>query len=94
MYRLVFEDKYFELGNSLPKTYPDLNFDNHCYWRISLDNALGDFWKNIVKSPAYKNLSDEELIKAVELLEDYNTDKDLLIEHNKNSLRWRGKLKD
>ncbi len=85
------QKKYFDLGNDLPNIYPHHNFDNHCYWRIALDNAVGDMWKKKVKSPAYKNLSEEQLDKVIHLLENYKTDEQLLLEHNQNSLRWRNK---
>ncbi|MGB3590329.1 MAG: acetyltransferase [Nonlabens sp.] len=92
MNRAELEKQYFELGNRLPKQYPNKNLDNHCYWRIALDNAVQDYWKNQIKSPAYKNLSDNQIDRVVELLNNYATDEELLTIHNENSLRWRGKL--
>lgn len=91
MNRDQLQSRYFELGNELPEVYPDLNFDNHCYWRIALDNAVGDKWKNQIPSPAYKNLSDEQLEEVVLLLEKYKDDEAALIEDNQKSLKWRSK---
>lgn len=86
------ESRYFELAKSLEKHYPGLSFRDHCYWRIALDNTLGDRWDKVIRRPAYKNLDTKQLQKVNELLAKYLDDKDLLIAHNKNSLHYRGKL--
>ena len=82
---------YFDLGNQLPKIHQHLNFENHCYWRIALDNTLNAKWKDVVSSPAYKNISEEQLNHVIHLLESYKEDEQLLLEHNKISLTYRGK---
>jgi len=82
---------YFELGNQLPLIHKHLNFDNHCYWRIALDNTLSAKWKDIVPAPAYKNISEEQLNHVIHLLESYKEDEQLLLEHNRISLAYRGK---
>ena len=82
---------YFELGNQLPKIYQHLDFENHCYWRIALDNTLNAKWKDVVPSPAYKNISKAQLNQVIHLLETYKEDEQLLLEHNKISLAYRGK---
>jgi hypothetical protein len=89
--RALLEKKYFKLGNELPTNYPKKRFDNHCYWRIALDNTLGDKWDRLIDRPAYKNLSHEQLQQVISLLESYKTKEDLLVEHNEKSLQWRGK---
>lgn len=92
MNREQLEQRYKDLGNGLRSIYPKKSFFNHCYWRISLDNAIGDRWTNHVKSPAYRNLTDQQLQDTIANLENYEHDERLLMEHNTNSLRWRGKL--
>ena len=92
MNRSGLEKEYLELGNELPTIYPSLNFKNHCYWRIALDNAVGDQWNKKLVSPAYKNLSNEQLQQAVELMQSFQQDAYLLQEKNKLSLQYRGKL--
>ena len=82
---------YFDLGNQLPEIYKHLNFSNHCYWRIALDNTLLAKWKDVVPSPAYKNISEEQLNQVVQLLKSYMIDEQLLVQHNIISLGFRGK---
>jgi len=82
---------YFELGNQLPKIHQHLDFENHCYWRIALDNTLNAKWKDVVPAPAYKNISEEQLNHVIHLLESYKEDEQLLLEHNEISLAYRGK---
>ena len=68
---------------------------DHCVQRIVLDNVVGDAWRTKLtgKGPAYQQLSDEQLERAVELAAEIERDGDsLLRELNRNSLRWRGKL--
>ncbi|GAA0763255.1 acetyltransferase [Psychroflexus lacisalsi] len=82
---------YFSLGNELPKIHRHLNFDNHCYWRIALDNTMQAKWKDVVPAPAYKNISEEQFDHVIHLLKSYKGDEQLLIEHNRISLAYRGK---
>ena len=81
--------KYLQLGSTLENTYPELTFKNHCYWRIALDNTLSEKWDNVIERPAYKNLTGEQLEKVVDLLDKYQSDKHLLMTHNKKSLQYR-----
>jgi len=83
--------QYFDLGAALPLHYPHLNFDNHCYWRIALDNTLFAKWKDVVPPPAYRNISEEQLDFVIHLLNTYKQDEQLLLEHNRISLGYRGK---
>lgn len=67
---------------------------DHCVQRIILDNIVGDAWRNKLTGnrPAYRQLSDEQLEKAVELATEIGRKGDVLLrELNRNSLRWRGK---
>ncbi len=92
MNREELEQEYKKLGNELPKLYPYKSFQNHCYWRIALDNSVGGQWNKQISSPAYKNLTDEQLQKTLELLRLYNKDEKTLEKHNKQSLFCRGKI--
>lgn len=92
MNRQHLEQAYFELGNKLPTLYPGLSFRNHCYWRIALDITMGDQWNNKLESPAYKNLSSDQLSHVVNLLQSYQSDVKKLQQHNLESLTYRGKL--
>ncbi|AUC78683.1 acetyltransferase [Nonlabens sp. MB-3u-79] len=85
--------QYFDLGNQLPNTYIHLNFDNHCYWRIALDNTLFAKWKDVVPAPAYRNITEEQLDYVIHLLKNYLIDEQLLLEHNRISLAYRAKNK-
>ena len=69
------EKEYIELGNELPTIHTDLDFENHCYWRMAADNVVGDKWKRKVMPPFYKHCSLAQLDTAVNFLkmmrEDY-----------------------
>lgn len=82
---------YINLGNQLPNKYRHLNFDNHCYWRIALDNTLFAPWKTVVPPPAYRNITEEQLDFVIHLLKSYMEDEQLLLAHNAISLGYRGK---
>ena len=82
---------YFSLGNELAELHKHLDFQNHCYWRIALDNTLSAKWKDVISAPAYKNLTDEQFNHVIHLLKHYKVDEKLLLEHNRISLKYRGK---
>lgn len=81
--------EYFSLGTKLEETYPHLNFKNHCYWRIALDNVFSSKWDAKLQRPAYKNLDFAHLKQVVQLLQAYCLDKELLLKHNLHSLNYR-----
>jgi hypothetical protein len=84
------QNRYFVLGNELESRYPHLNFKNHCYWRIALDNTVQAKWdQRIKRRPAYLNLSNDQLKRVVILLEEYLQNQELLLMHNQTSLRFR-----
>lgn len=83
--------QYLDLGNQLPNKYYHLKFDNNDYWRIALDNTLFAPWKEVVPAPAYRNITEEQLDYVIHLLKNYLTDEQLLIEHHRISLAYRGK---
>lgn len=69
---------------------------DHCFQRIILDNIVGDAWRNQLtgKGPAYRQLSDEQLERAVRLAIEIEREGDLFLrELNRNSLHWRGKVR-
>ncbi|WP_194851587.1 acetyltransferase [Nonlabens antarcticus] len=83
------EKRYFELANELPTIHKDLNFKNHCYWRIVLDKVTADKWSNRLDTPAYKNLNAIQLKQVIERLELYKIDKEQLLIDNLQSLAYR-----
>lgn len=69
---------------------------DHCFQRIILDNVVGDAWRNVLtaKAPAYRQLSDEQLARAVKLARQIEREGDPLLRTlNQNSLDWRGKIR-
>lgn len=88
-----YQKAYLGLPESLAEQYSDLNFDNHCYLRIALDNTIGAKWNTKIPRPAYKNLNKEQLVRVLQLLRQYRTDKAVLIKHNKISLDYRNTWK-
>ncbi|KAF2158199.1 methylated-DNA--cysteine S-methyltransferase [Myriangium duriaei CBS 260.36] len=66
---------------------------DHCFARIILDNAVGvdQPWTAVVKSPAYKNMTQTQLEDAIELGEKLATGQADLVELDERSLALRGK---
>lgn len=68
---------------------------DHCFGRIVLDHAVGGRWYDVLdrrRSPAFAQLSDEQLAGAVALAERVLAEGDpLLRELDARSLTWRGK---
>lgn len=67
---------------------------DHCFARIILDKVVGEGkepWIGKIKSPAYKNMTKQQLIEAIELAEKILEGKEDLIELDQSSLRSRGK---
>ena len=58
---MLFSSEYYHTYQNLPEKltekYTDLNFQNHCYLRIALDNIFQAKWDTKIKRPAYRNLS-------------------------------------
>ena len=67
---------------------------NHCFARIVLDNLFEGCWYDHLsrKLPAYKQLNEEQLMKAITIAEEMLFDPKTVNQLNQNSLRWRGKL--
>ncbi|MBM7808621.1 hypothetical protein JOD57_004458 [Geodermatophilus bullaregiensis] len=68
---------------------------DHCFGRIVLDHAVAGCWYDVLdrrRSPAFAQLSDEQLAGAVALAERVLAEGDpLLRELDAQSLTWRGK---
>lgn len=66
---------------------------DHCFARIVLDNAVGKDrpWAQVVKSPAYKNMSRQQLQDAIGLGEKLANGEENLVELDEKSLALRGK---
>lgn len=83
------EEQYFKKAKKLERRYPHLQFRDHSYWRIALDNTLKGKWDDIVEWPAYKNLTLDLLEIVVSWLDAYWDDENLLLLHNEKSLAYR-----
>jgi hypothetical protein len=68
---------------------------DHCFGRIVLDHAVGGRWYDVLdrrRSPAFAQLTDDQLVTAVALAERVLAEGDpLLRELDAQSLVWRGK---
>ncbi len=68
---------------------------DHCFGRIVLDHAVAGCWYDVLdrrRSPAFAQLSDEQLAGAVALAERVLTEGDPLLRRlDAQSLVWRGK---
>ena len=88
--RASIKNDIIRLSNLLDKQFTaELNFRNHCYLRIAYDNSVKNKWDNIIPKPFIKNAKEEQLKNALELLNHYVLDKQLLLDHNNNSLKYR-----
>ena len=65
--------------------------NDHCFQRIVLDNVCGGPWFAHLPKPAYKNLSRDQAVRAVQLCEDIIANRVDLYDLNRKSLTWRGK---
>ena len=68
--------------------------EDHCFQRIVLDTICGGVWYQHLKRPAYKNLTNEQAHQAVQLCQDIIEGSADLWQLNRQSLLWRGKLKE
>ena len=68
---------------------------DHCFGRIVLDHAVGGRWYDVLdrkRSPAFAQLDDDQLARAVALAERMAADGEPLVrELDAQSLTWRGK---
>ncbi|MEL6483965.1 MAG: acetyltransferase [Bacteroidota bacterium] len=89
----VYQDAYLGLPEQLARNYLELNFENHCYLRIALDQVFQAKWDTKIHKPAHKHLKAKQLEAARNLLTRYLTDKALLLQHNMLSLQYRKEAK-
>ncbi|GAC1525971.1 MAG: hypothetical protein NVS2B8_11280 [Vulcanimicrobiaceae bacterium] len=94
--RAAREARYLELiRDVLPRVARErgwhVRFD-HCFGRIVLDNVLGRCWYDVLdrRRPAYRQLDDDQLERAIALAESVPTD---LRELDARSLAWRRERK-
>lgn len=64
---------------------------DHCFMRVCLDDAFGVRWDTVVRRPAVRHLSDDQLAHAVATARRIADDPALLAGLNDASLRMRGK---
>ncbi|SLN50295.1 hypothetical protein [Pseudooctadecabacter jejudonensis] len=90
-------DRYLTLTRqTLPdsarsRDWPVVN--DHCFQRIILDHISGGVWYDHINRPAYKNMTDAQLAQAIKLAEDILHGRAYLHAMNRQSLKWRGKLR-
>ena len=86
------------VGTRLPeqatsRAWP-IRFD-HCFARVILDHLFGGCWYDHIdrrKGAAYKQLSAQQLERAIELARSIEEgDDERLVKMNQQSLVWRGK---
>jgi hypothetical protein len=68
-------------------------FLDHCFMRVCLDTALGAPWHTLVKQPAIKHLSDDQLEEAICVAQTLVSSPSLLHSLNQTSIRARRLLK-
>jgi hypothetical protein len=68
---------------------------DHCFGRIVLDHTVGGRWYDVLdrrRSPAFTQLDDGQLARAIALAEQILAEGDPLLRRlDEQSLRWRGK---
>jgi hypothetical protein len=62
---------------------------DHCFMRVCLDTALGAPWHTVVRRPAIKYLSDEQLLAAISTAKGLVQKPETLDALNKQSIKWR-----
>ena len=65
---------------------------DHCFMRVCLDMSLGAPWHTIVKRPAIRNLTNEQLEAAIGVAEGLVHAPDTLSALNRQSIAWRRRL--
>jgi len=65
--------------------------EDHCFQRIVLDNVCQTTWYTVLPTPAYKHLSKEQALAAVNLCLQIKDDQVELSHLNHRSLQWRDK---
>ena len=83
------------VDHDLPKA-ADIHRDwpvylNHCFARILLDNAVGQYWRDVIEAPAWKNTPLPVLQTAIDLGESILSGDADIWALNDASLKMRGK---
>ena len=65
--------------------------EDHCFQRIVLDTICGNVWYKHLDRPAYKNLTYDQVYRAVSLCREIAEGHADLRQLNNQSLIWRGK---
>lgn len=91
--KTTLQARYLELINTiLPATIQQPIRLNHCFGRVILDWLFQDVWyEHIKKRPAYQQLSEMQLQQAIERMEKWLEDGEILVRDNRDSLFYRGK---
>ncbi len=100
LHRYELQDRYIELTRTeLPGEARKCKWvvrEDHCFMRIILDRLFSDCWYNHLdrRLTAYKQLNNQQLQRCIIMAEQIlGGDTVALAEWNRDSLRWRGKLK-
>ena len=83
------------INETLPATYQSPVCFNHCFNRIVLDWLFTDCWYNHLNTnkTAISQLNETQLQQAVQRMNEWLCNHDVLVADNNNSLLWRKKLK-
>lgn len=65
---------------------------DHCFGRVVLDAVYGRPWREVLRSPAWRNMDRDALQAAVTLAERISDGREDLTALNRRSLEMRGKL--
>ena len=65
--------------------------EDHCFQRIILDTICGGVWYAHLDRPAYKNLTHDQVQRAIDLCREIAKGHADLQQLNNQSLIWRGK---
>jgi hypothetical protein len=68
--------------------------NDHCFQRIVLDAICGGTWYDHIARPAYKHLTRYQALQAVTLCDAIISGDADLTQLNRQSLTWRGKLRE
>lgn len=98
-HRYELQDRYIELTRTLLPARARIGKwivqEDHCFMRIILDQLFEGCWYDHLdrRLVAYKQLTDEQLTRAIAIAEQLMVgDAELLRRLNNASLEWRGKL--
>ncbi|WP_427451818.1 GCN5-related N-acetyltransferase [Litorimonas sp. WD9-15] len=90
--RLAWRELYRTRLPAMAEDRPDWPvYLDHCFARILLDNAVGQFWRNAIEPPAWKNTPLPVLQTAIDLGEAVLSDTADIWDLNDASLKMRNK---